>query len=132
MTEGCTELPARVRLVVADDHESMRHTLVLLFEQVDFVHVVAVAENGLEAVAACDAYHPDVVLLDILMPEMDGIDATRIIRQKHPSIRVIGMTGMQHSHLERDVLQAGAIGLLFKGAPVDRMLDAISLAVQTN
>ena len=118
-----------VRIVIVDDHETLRHTLRLYLQQFEHLQLVGEAGSGYEALQLCAQQKPDVVLMDILMPGMDGIDATRAIRQEHPDVRVIGMTGMEYERLERDALEAGAAAFLYKGMLDDRLVAAIYQAL---
>ncbi len=105
-----------VRIVIVDDHETLRHTLGLYLAQYEQFELVGEAGNGREALDVCTRVAPDVVLMDILMPDMDGIEATRALRRDHPHVQVIAMSGMEHERLEQSALQAGAFKLLYKGA----------------
>ena len=120
---------APVRIVIVDDHETLRRTLGLFMRHCDELELVAEASSGQEALDACARHLPDVVLMDILLPGMDGLVATRAIRRRHPGIQVIGMTGMQDKQLEPAALQAGAASLLYKGVLSERLLDAIGAAM---
>ena len=86
------------------------------------------AANGAEAVALCDRLQPDVVLMDLLMPEMGGIDAIRAIRHRWPHIQVIALTSFGDKEMVREALQAGAISYLLKNVSVDDLAAAIEAA----
>ena len=121
---------APVRILIVDDHEALRRTLGLLLGQYENVELVGEASSGVEALEVCERSHPDVVLMDICLPGMDGIAATRTIRSEHPEVQVIGMTGMELERLRPVALQAGASSLLYKGALFDGLMDAISTALE--
>jgi DNA-binding NarL/FixJ family response regulator len=114
-----------VRIVIVDDHETLRRTLSLYLEQYEQFELVGEASSGREALEVCARAEPDVVLMDILMPDMDGIAATRAIRRQHPHVQVIGMTGMEHERLRQSALQAGVAKFLYKGALDDSLAPAI-------
>lgn len=121
-----------VRVVIADGHEALRRTLRLYLDQYEDVDLVGEASSGREALEACDRYRPDVVLLDIFLPGMDGLMATRAIRRDYPDVQVIGMTGMEHERMKPVALQAGAASLLYKGALHEGLIEAISTAVRAS
>ena len=114
-----------IRIMIVDDQDVVRRGLSLFFEAFDDLELVAEAANGLQAVQLCDEIQPDVVLMDLMMPEMDGITATRIIRQKHPHIQVIALTSIQDDVSVHQMLDAGALGYLLKNASVDELANTI-------
>jgi NarL family two-component system response regulator LiaR len=114
-----------IRLMIVDDHAIVRLGLRQFLAGYPDLEVVAEAEDGREAIALCDAVEPDVVLMDLVMPGMDGAAATRRIRRAHPTIQVIALTGYLDEHLVRDALEAGAIAYLLKDVGSDRLAAAI-------
>ena len=114
-----------IRIMIVDDQDLVRRGLSLFFEAFDDLEVVAEAANGLQAVQLCDEILPDVILMDLMMPEMNGVAATRIIRQRHPNIQVIALTSIQDDASVREMLNAGALGYLLKNASVDELANAI-------
>ena len=94
----------------------------------DDLVLVGEASNGAEAVRLSGVYHPDVILMDLVMPEMDGATATRLIREQHPDIRVIALTSFKEDDLVQNVLKAGAIGYLLKNVAADELAAAIRAA----
>jgi DNA-binding NarL/FixJ family response regulator len=107
---------APVRLVVADDHPVYRGGLEILLGTVDGIEVVGSAGTGVEAVARCDELLPDVVVMDLNMPELDGVSATRAISATHPSVAVLVLTMHDDDESVFTAVQAGARGYLLKGA----------------
>jgi NarL family two-component system response regulator LiaR len=89
------------------------------------LELVAEASNGREALALCEEMQPDVVLMDLLMPEMDGAEATQVIRQKWPEVQVIALTSFQEKDLVRQALEAGAISYLLKNVSAEDLAAAI-------
>jgi two-component system, NarL family, response regulator LiaR len=114
-----------IRVLLVDDHAVVRSGLsafLLAFEDLD---LVGEASSGEEAVRLCDRLAPDVVLMDLVMPGMDGAQATRAIRQKCPAIQVIALTSFKEQELVEGVLEAGAIGYLLKNVSADELAQAI-------
>jgi NarL family two-component system response regulator LiaR len=114
-----------IRIMIVDDQDLVRRGLSLFFSAFDDLELVAEAVNGQQAIQLCDEIKPDVILMDLMMPEMDGITATRIIRQKHPTIQVIALTSVHDDASVRQMLDAGALGYLLKNASVDELANTI-------
>jgi DNA-binding NarL/FixJ family response regulator len=113
-----------VRVVVVDDHPVYRDGLEVLLGTVDGVDVVGSASSGAQAVAVCGELLPDVVVMDLHMPEMDGVQATRLIASAHPSAAVLMLT-MHDDESVFAAVQAGARGYLLKGADQEEIVRAI-------
>jgi DNA-binding NarL/FixJ family response regulator len=111
----------RLRVVIADDQPMMRAGFKAVLEATGDIQVVAEAATGAEAVAAANQYSPDVVLMDIRMPEMDGIEATRRL----PRQRILILTTFGIDDYIIDALRAGASGFLLKDAPTAEVVDAV-------
>ncbi|HZO89710.1 MAG TPA: response regulator transcription factor [Chthonomonadaceae bacterium] len=114
-----------IRILIADDHPVVRMGLAALIGLRPDMEVVAQAENGREAVELFRRYHPDVTLMDLVMPEIDGTEAIKAIRAESPSARILVLTTYQ---TEEDIfrsLQAGARGYLLKAAPGRELVEAI-------
>lgn len=116
-----------IKLVIADDHEVYRDGLKALLERVKRLqlHIVGEASNGKELVAITEQVQPDIVLTDIMMPVMDGIEATRIITTAHPTVRVIALSMFNQDNLVLDMFTHGATGYLIKNAHKDEIVEAI-------
>ena len=119
-----------IRVMVVDDHDFVRSTMVDLIDSTDDMHVVGEAENGAEALPAARASDAEVVLMDLSMPVMNGIDATRELVAALPAVRVIVLTTSMKGQDVHDAAAAGAVGFLKKGADPDDVLDAIRIACQ--
>lgn len=119
----------KIKIIIADDHNVVRSGISAFLEVFDDFELVGEASNGREAVELCDAKHPDIVLMDLVMPEMDGAQATQLIREKHPDIQVIILTSFKEDDLVESALQAGAIGYLLKNVSADEIAGAIRSAV---
>jgi DNA-binding NarL/FixJ family response regulator len=113
-----------VRVLIADDQPRARHSLRSLLATWPEIEVVGEAVDGEEAVRLAEACRPDVVLMDIRMPGLDGLAATRIIKDRWPGIRVVVLT-MYTDHTADDALEAGADAFQLKGKPAEDLLDAI-------
>jgi two-component system, NarL family, response regulator LiaR len=121
-----TSQPIRVMLV--DDHMMVRRGLATFLQISDNLELVGEAESGEEAVDLCAHLLPDVILMDIVMPDMDGVTATRLIRQRFPTVQVIALTSFKEAALVQSALQAGAIGYLLKDIAADELARAIRSA----
>ena len=121
MSEGVK----KIRLILAEDHETVRQGLRALLGARDDIEVVADAPNGRVAVDRARALKPDVVVLDLSMPEMNGLAATREILEHLPQVGVIAMTRHSDDAYVQELLSAGASGYVLKQSPVDELLKAI-------
>lgn len=117
-----------IRLVIVDDHNMVRKGLTVLLEDFDDIQVVGEAGDGEFAVHICQANCPDVVLMDMVMPRMNGIEATRQIRKVCPQTQVISLTSFGDEQSVHDALKAGAIGYLMKNISGDELATAIRRA----
>ncbi|HEX4977455.1 MAG TPA: response regulator transcription factor [Nocardioides sp.] len=119
-----------IRVVVADDQHLVRTGLRMILTAVDDVEVVGEAADGHEAVARCVEQRPDVVLMDVRMPGLDGIDATREVVALEDPPRVLVLTTFDLDDVVYDALRAGASGFLLKDAPEDRLVTAIRVVAE--
>lgn len=117
-----------IRVLLVDDHAVVRSGLSAFLLAFDDLKLVGEASNGAEALRLCDRLQPDVVLMDMKMPVMDGIAATKVIRQRCPHIQVIALTSFKEETLVQQVMNAGAIGYLLKDITADELADAIRKA----
>jgi len=117
----------RIRVVLADDHRMLRDGLRLSMEDAGF-EVVGEAGNGEEAAHLVDALHPDVVLMDVTMPLLDGIEATRLIHEKNPRTHVLMLTMHGESDVMARAIQAGAVGYLVKDCSTEEIVEAVRMA----
>ncbi|QWF82068.1 response regulator [Amycolatopsis sp. CA-230715] len=117
---------SRVRVVVVDDQAVVREGLVLIVGMLDGVEVAGAAENGEEALRIVDRERPDVVLMDLRMPRLDGVGVTRRIRDGHPGVRVVVLTTYSDDESILAALKAGARGYLTKNARADQIERAIA------
>ena len=122
-----TRLP-RVRVLLVDDNDGFRESLVSLLDT-DEMTVVGQAANGAQALAMVEVAEPDVVLMDVRMPEMDGIETTRELKARFPTLGVVALTGSEDQRAVRDMLVAGASGYVLKDCDGDDILSAVRQAV---
>ncbi|HEY6029121.1 MAG TPA: response regulator transcription factor [Gaiellaceae bacterium] len=114
-----------IRVLVADDQSMVRAGFRMLLKNAEGIEVVAEAENGLEAVDKAARFQPNVVLMDIRMPSLDGLEATRRILAADEQVRVLILTTFDLDEYIYEALQAGASGFVLKDDPPERLLDAI-------
>ncbi len=119
------ELAARLRILFADDHQVVRQALVAMLTGQPDILVVGEAANGLEAVELAHELHPDLVIMDVTMPVMDGLEATRRIRRELPDVRVIGLSMFEDEQIATAMQQAGATAFVSKTASPGELLKAI-------
>lgn len=121
-----------VRLVIADDHRIVRQGLRLLLTLDPELDVVGEAVDGFEAIRMVQVHRPDLVLMDLLMPELDGVSATAVIRRDFPETEVLALTSVPESRGVVDAVRAGAIGYVMKDTHVDELRYALKRAVAGN
>ncbi|MGB3700316.1 MAG: response regulator transcription factor [Anaerolineales bacterium] len=114
-----------IRVMIVDDHLMVRDGLRVFLSIHDDIQVVAEAEDGEQAVALFSEVKPDVILMDLLMPNMDGFEATRLIRAKDNSIQVIALTSFAEQELVQQAFKAGAISYLLKDVHSDKLAETI-------
>jgi len=117
-----------IQVMLVDDHNVVRSGLATFLRAYDDLELVGEAKNGLEALNLCRKKKPDVILMDLMMPEMDGIAATRAILADYPDIKIIAMTSFEEEELVQGVLAAGAISYLLKNVSSDELAAAIRAA----
>jgi NarL family two-component system response regulator LiaR len=125
MTVGDAE---RIRVMLVDDHAVVRSGLSAFLTASDDLELVGEAADGQEALALCSRIQPDVILMDLVMPHMDGATATRAIRERYPEIQIIALTSFKEDDLVQGALKAGAIGYLLKNVGADELAKAIRAA----
>jgi len=121
----------RLRVLLADDHEIVRQGLVSLLLEEHSIEIVGEAANGREAVNLTDQLGPDVVIMDVSMPLMDGYEATRQIKANLPQVRVVALSMYNESEAMENMQRAGADGYVLKTAPFEELIEAIRGESQT-
>ena len=114
-----------IKILLVDDHELFRSGLRRILETSGSMEVVAEAESGELAIESVDREQPNVVLMDVNMPGIGGIEATRQLSRKYPKVRIIALTALSDGPLPNKLLDAGACGFLTKGCPQDELFGAI-------
>lgn len=117
-----------IRVMLVDDHDMVRRGLAVFLQAFDDLQLVAEASSGAEAIQLCARHEPDVILMDLVMPDMDGVETTRTICERFPDVQVIALTSFKDESRMQPVLQAGAISYLFKNISIDDLADAIRAA----
>jgi NarL family two-component system response regulator LiaR len=119
---------ARIRVMIVDDHGIVRRGLTAVLRTFADLDLVGEARNGQEAVERCEQLQPDVILMDLVMPELGGVAATRSIHRRWPSVQIIALTSFQEKELVQEALQAGAISYLLKNVSGEDLAEAIRAA----
>jgi two-component system, NarL family, response regulator LiaR len=117
-----------IKVMLVDDHAVVRSGLGAFLMVFDDLELIAEAGSGKEAISQCERQQPDVILMDMMMPEMDGATATQVIRERWPHVQVIALTSFKEEDLVQRVLKAGAIGYLLKNVGADELATAIRSA----
>lgn len=115
-----------IRIVIADDHEIFRDGFKLMMKKQSEIEIVAEAENGRELLELTHQHLPDVVVTDIKMPLMDGIEAAKQIKAKHPEIEIVALSMFDEENLVIDMLEAGARGYLLKNTHKEEVVQAVT------
>ena len=114
-----------IKILIADDQELIRHSLKIILEKEPGMQVIDSAGDGKSVIRSIRKEQPDVVLMDIRMPEMDGVQCTKIIKESHPDIKIIILTSFDNDEYILNALRDGASGYLLKGITIDELVDAI-------
>jgi NarL family two-component system response regulator LiaR len=118
----------RIRVLIVDDHAVVRRGLEAFLQAYDDLELVGEAADGAAAITLCERLRPDVVLMDLLLGELDGVEATRQIRRRHPPTQVIALTSVRDELWVQRALAAGAIAYLLKNADSQELAAAIRRA----
>jgi len=117
-----------IRVMLVDDHTMVRRGLATFLKVFDDLELAGEADSGEAAIELCSQVLPDVILMDLMMPDMDGATATRLIRHQFPSVQVVALTSYKEEQVVQNALQAGAIGYLLKDVSADELAQAIRAA----
>lgn len=118
----------RIRVLIVDDHAVVRGGLRLFLLAFEDLDLIGEANSGERALELCEREHPDVVLMDLVMPGMNGLETTRAIRERYPQTQIVALTSFPDEYLVQDALDAGAIGYLLKNASASELAGAIRAA----
>lgn len=119
-----------IKLLITDDHQLFREGIVNLLSASSDIEIVAQAENGEDAIAKAKKLKPDVVIMDIGMPVMNGVEATRILSKELPQVKVLALSMHSDKQYIKEILEAGAYGYLFKNCTYDQLTEAVSTVSQ--
>jgi DNA-binding NarL/FixJ family response regulator len=114
-----------VTLLIADDHEIFRDGIALMISRQSDIHLIGQAEDGQQLIELAHELKPDVIMTDIKMPGIDGIEATKILKQEYPDVKIIALSMFDEENLIIEMLEAGAKGYLLKNADKQEILDAV-------
>lgn len=120
----------KIRVLIVDDHEMVRQGIAVYLKVTPDIELVGEAGDGQEALELCGQVQPDVVLMDLIMPRMDGVTATREIRSHYPKTQVLALTSFQERDLVKDAIQAGALSYLLKNISGSELAAAIRSAAE--
>ncbi len=114
-----------IRILLVDDHKIVREGIANLLKENRMLNVIAQAENGVEAVEKAEAFMPDIIIMDINMPQLNGIEATRVIKKKFPQINVIGLSVQDENDVADSMKKAGAVTLVNKAGDPQNLIETI-------
>lgn len=114
-----------IRVVLADDHPLVQDGIRTRFEDVDDIDVIGVASDGEELLQKAELLKPDIIIADISMPRINGLEATRLLSQKHPDIKVLILTMHDNKEYMQNAIDSGAKGYILKDQPADEMITAV-------
>jgi len=120
----------KLRILLADDHQMLREGLRALLDSQPGLHVVGEAASGKEVLAKADELMPDVVVMDLSMPELNGLQATASLQARHPAIKVVVLTAHEDESYLSQLCKAGAVGYVLKRSAGDELVQAIRLAAK--
>lgn len=115
-----------IKIIISDDHKLIREGLANLLEESEEIHILAEAENGKEVVEMAKKHKPDIILMDVSMPLLNGVEATREIKKVLPGIKIIALTMHSDNYYIKAMLEAGASGYIFKNSNHNQLIEAIS------
>jgi NarL family two-component system response regulator LiaR len=114
-----------IRVLIVDDHAMVRTGLATFLEVSEGLELIGEAGNGTDAIRLCEQAQPDVILMDLVMPGMDGVTAIGVIKERWPAIQIIALTSFQEGEMVQDALKAGAISYLLKNVSMGELVRAI-------
>ncbi|MGK7391100.1 MAG: response regulator [Candidatus Cyclobacteriaceae bacterium M2_1C_046] len=114
-----------INIIIADDHQIVRDGIITMLEEYDEIKVKGEAASGEEVLELCEKDGIDLVIMDLNMGEMGGIEATKRVKEKYPGIKILALTMMKDEQQIRDMVQAGASGYIFKNSGIEDLVEAI-------
>lgn len=119
-----------IRVVLVDDHAQMHRVVHLILGATSDIKLVGQGANGQEGIALCEQHQPDIVLMDVVMPAMDGIEATKVLHERFPAIKVLVLSSFQDHESVYAMLRNGAVGYITKGSLAQDLAETIRATVQ--
>jgi NarL family two-component system response regulator LiaR len=119
-----------IRVVLVDDHSQMHRIVQTILGATPDIILVGQGANGREGIALCEQYQPDIALMDVVMPIMDGIEATRVLQERFPEIKILVLSSFQDHESVYAMLRNGAVGYLTKGSLAEDLADTIHATFQ--
>src|SRR5512139_2241366 len=119
-----------IRVLVVDDHRHIHEVITRVLIGINDISIVGQAANGAEAIRLCDEVEPDLVLMDVVMPVMDGLQATGRIREKHPDLKILVLSSFQDHESVHQLLRCGAAGYITKDALTNDLVNIIRTTMQ--
>lgn len=114
-----------IRILLADDHSKVHRSIAAVIDFIEGMELVAQASDGHEAIQLSREFQPDIVLMDVVMPHLNGIEATRHLRREFPAIKVVALSSFQDEESVREMLEAGAVGYLVKNSSIDDLASTL-------
>lgn len=121
--------PPQIRILLVDDHAWVHQAVTTILKIAPDMRLIGQAQNGMEAVRLCDELQPDLILMDVVMPHINGIEATRMIHEKYAHIKILVLSSFQDDDSVRAMLDSGAMGYVVKGALSGDLISAIRTAM---
>lgn len=119
-----------IKILIADDHKIVRDGIIAMLEDYDEMQVLKEAASGEEVLEICEEADIDLIIMDLNMGEMGGIEATKRVKELYPEIKVLALTMMRDDQKIRDMVQAGAAGYIFKNSGIDELAEAIETVMK--
>lgn len=121
-------LPNVIRVLLVDDHLYFHDAVMIALSGADDIELVGRSTDGMEALDLCEHLKPDLILMDVLMPKMSGVDAARRIHAKYPDLKILALSSFQEYEIIREMLENGAVGYVLKGSLADDLVATIRAA----
>lgn len=118
-----------IRLILIDDHRRVHEAVTLALSQADDIQIIGHGSSGVEALELCEQEQPDLILMDVVMPEMNGVEATRLIHARYPQVKILVLSSFQEDDTVREMLANGASGYILKGSLAHDLIPTIRATI---